>query len=223
MEKEYNKPKKNNRIITILILLLSVILISCTSGETVNPAETVAENKDVKFDYEKGLGKNTDHFILNSNKLVSEVSTNEETIAFFSLNPNKLRWMDWKRDTLVYQFGNDETALSGFTLNLNINPETEIVYGIEFFAPATKDSIVAEQTKFFFLLLVAISDPELDRDGRESVLSNLGLYESVDTPELMSGSLTKNNINYQLEPLVDNNLLIGITLFVTDKSSTTPS
>ncbi|MEC7820667.1 MAG: hypothetical protein VYD26_04790 [Actinomycetota bacterium] len=223
MEKEYNKPKKNNRIITILILLLSVILISCTSGETVNPAETVAENKDVKFDYEKGIGKNTDHFILNWNKLVSEVSTNEETIAFFSLNPNKLRWMDWKRDTLVYQFGNDETALSGFTLNLNINPETEIVYGIEFFAPATKDSIVAEQTKFFFLLLVAISDPELDRDGRESVLSNLGLYESVDTPELMSGSLTKNNINYQLEPLVDNNLLIGITLFVTDKSSTTPS
>ncbi len=223
MEKEYNKPKKNNRIITILILLLSVILISCTSGETVNPAETVAENKDVKFDYEKGIGKNTDHFILNWNKLVSEVSTNEETIAFFSLNPNKLRWMDWKRDTLVYQFGNDETALSGFTLNLNINPETEIVYGIEFFAPATKDSIVAEQTKFFFLLLVAISDPELDRDGRESVLSNLGLYESVDTPELMSGSLTKNNINYQLEPLVDNNLLIGITLFVTDESSTTPS
>ena len=223
MEKEYNKPKKNNRIITISILLLSVILISCTSGETVNPAETVAENKDVKFDYEKGIGKNTDHFILNWNKLVSEVSTNEETIAFFSLNPNKLRWMDWKRDTLVYQFGNDETALSGFTLNLNINPETEIVYGIEFFAPATKDSIVAEQTKFFFLLLVAISDPELDRDGRESVLSNLGLYESVDTPELMSGSLTKNNINYQLEPLVDNNLLIGITLFVTDKSSTTPS
>ncbi len=223
MEKEYNKPKKNNRIITILILLLSVILISCTSGETVNPAETVAENKDVKFDYEKGIGKNTDHFILNWNKLVSEVSTNEETIAFFSLNPNKLRWVDWKRDTLVYQFGNDETALSGFTLNLNINPETEIVYGIEFFAPATKDSIVAEQTKFFFLLLVAISDPELDRDGRESVLSNLGLYESVDTPELMSGSLTKNNINYQLEPLVDNNLLIGITLFVTDKSSTTPS
>jgi len=223
MEKEYNKPKKNNRIITILILLLSVILISCTSGETVNPAETVAENKDVKFDYEKGIGKNTDHFILNWNKLVSEVSTNEETIEFFSLNPNKLRWMDWKRDTLVYQFGNDETALSGFTLNLNINPETEIVYGIEFFAPATKDSIVAEQTKFFFLLLVAISDPELDRDGRESVLSNLGLYESVDTPELMSGSLTKNNINYQLEPLVDNNLLIGITLFVTDKSSTTPS
>ncbi len=223
MEKEYNKPKKNNRIITILILVLSIILISCTSGETVNPVETVAENRDVKFDYEKGIGKDTDNFILNWNKLVSEVSTNEETIAFFSLNPNKLRWMDWKRDTLVYQFGNDETALSGFTLNLNINPETEIVYGIEFFAPATKDSIVAEQTKFFFLLLVAISDPELDRDGRESVLSNLGLYESVDTPELMSGSLTKNNINYQLEPLVDNNLLIGITLFVTDKSSTTPS
>ena len=113
--------------------------------------------------------------------------------------------------------------MSGFTLNLNINPETDVVYGIEFFAPATRESVVAEQTKFFFLLLIAISDPELDRDGRESVLSNLGLYESVETPELMSGSLAKNNISYQLEPLIDNDLLIGITLFVVDKSSSTPS
>ena len=223
MEKKYNEPKKNNRAVKILALALSIIIISCTSDETVNQVDSVSENKDVKFDYEKGIGKNTDHFILNWNKLVSEVSTNEETIAFFSLNPNKLRWVDWKRDTLIYQFGNDETALSGFTLNLNINPETDVVYGIEFFAPATRESGFAEQTKFFFLLLIAISDPELDRDGRESVLSNLGLYESVETPELMSGSLTKNNISYQLEPLIDNDLLIGITLFVVDKSSSTPS
>ena len=59
--------------------------------------------------------------------------------------------------------------------------------------------------------------------NEKSVLSNLGLYESVETPELMSGSLTKNNISYQLEPLIDNDLLIGITLFVVDKSSSTPN
>lgn len=223
MEKKFKKSKRNNRSIKFTALILSILVISCSAERTSGQTFEDSREEVVKFDYEKGIGKNTDHFILNWNKLVKEVSKNEDTIAFFSLNPNKLRWADWKRDNLIYQFGDEETALSGFTLNLNINPETEVVYGIEFFAPATNDSIVAEQTKFFFLLLIAISDPDLDKDGRESVLSNLGLYESVDTPELMSGTLTKNNIKYQLEPLVDSNLLIGITLFITDNNSSTPS
>ena len=69
-----------------------------------------------------------------------------------------------------------------------------------------------------FLLLIAISDPELSKDAREKVLSNLGLYENVENPRLMSSSLTKNNITYQIEPLVDNDLLIGLTLLINDNN-----
>ena len=62
------------------------------------------------------------------------------------------------------------------------------------------------------------SDPELSKDAREKVLSNLGLYENVENPRLMSSSLTKNNITYQIEPLVDNDLLIGLTLLINDNN-----
>jgi len=224
MDKKYTKFKKNNRTIKVAHIILCLLVVTCSSG-TVNgeePSVTMSTTKTIPLDYKKGIGGNPQNFVLNWNKLVSQVSKNEETVFFFSINPNNLIWADWKRDTLVYQFGNEENALAGFTLNLNLNPENEIVYGIEFFSPASQNSVIAEQTKFFLLLLIAISDPDLTKEGRETVLSNLGLYESVDKPELMSGSVTKNNITYQLEPLVDSNLLIGITLFIVDNTSSTP-
>ena len=222
--KKYKKFKKNNRSIKVTHLIFSLLVVTCSSGTLVGeePVVTTSTITTIPLDYKKGLGGNPQNFVLNWNRLVSQVSKNEETIFFFSINPNNLIWADWKRDTLVYQFGNEENTLTGFTLNLNLNPESEIVYGIEFFSPASQNSIVAEQTKFFLLLLIAISDPDLNKEGRETVLSNLGLYESVEKPELMSGSVTKNNITYQLEPLVDSNLLIGLTLFIVDNTSSTP-
>ena len=224
MDKKYKKIKKNNRNIKVAHLIFSLLVVTCSSGTLVGeePIVTTSTITTIHLDYKKGLGGNPQNFVLNWNRLVSQVSKNEETIFFFSINPNNLIWADWKRDTLVYQFGNEENTLTGFTLNLNLNPESEIVYGIEFFSPASQNSIVAEQTKFFLLLLIAISDPDLNKEGRETVLSNLGLYENVEKPELMSGSVTKNNITYQLEPLVDSNLLIGLTLFIVDNTSSTP-
>jgi len=223
MGKKYKKFKENNRILKVVYLALCLLMVACSSGTTVADEPVVTTSTTtISLDYKKGLGGNPQNFVLNWNKLVNEVSKNEETIFFFSINPNNLIWADWKKDTLVYQFGNEENKLAGFTLNLNLNPGSEVVYGIEFFSPASQNSVVAEQTKFFLLLLIAISDPELNKEGREAILSNLGLYESVERPELMSGSVAKNNITYQLEPLIDSNLLIGVTLFIVDNSSSTP-
>ena len=219
MEKKYTKFKKDYRVQRITYLILCTLLVACSSGEVAGNDSVTTTSPEITFDYEKGLGGSPPNFVSNWNKLVNQVSKNEETIFFFSINPARLTWVNWKNETLIYQFGNEENIISAFTLNLNINPSNKKVYEIEFFAPTSQESIVAEQTKFFFLLLIAISDPELNKEGRETVLSNLGLYESVLTPELMSGSVAKNDITYQLEPLVENNLLIGLSLFIVDNMS----
>ena len=60
----------------------------------------------------------------------------------------------------------------------------------------------------------------LDKDGRESILINLGLYDDISDPKQLSGSVTKNGVQYILEPLVENNFLFGLSLYTSfiDKS-----
>ena len=58
-----------------------------------------------------------------------------------------------------------------------------------------------------------MADDTLDKDGRESVLSKLGLYDEVSTPDQLGGSLTLNNVQYIIEPLVDKGLLIGLNFY----------
>ena len=71
----------------------------------------------------------------------------------------------------------------------------------------------SNQTKLFFLLILTLSDDSLDKDGREAILTNLGLYDDVSDPKQLAGSVTKNGIQYILEPLVQNNLLFGLSLY----------
>ena len=200
----------------IVSIFLSILLIACsTESNQINDPTTTTS---LVLDYEKGLGSEPSDFVSNWNKIVEQVSSNNATINFFSINPDKVKWVDSKKETLLYQFDKQDGGATGFTLNINVDTSTNKIYGIEFFSPASTDSVIAEQTKFFFLLLIAISDPELSKDAREKVLSNLGLYENVENPRLMSSSLTKNNITYQIEPLVDNDLLIGLTLLINDNN-----
>ena len=49
--------------------------------------------------------------------------------------------------------------------------------------------------------------------GRESVLSRLGLYDEVSTPDQLGGSLALNKVQYIIEPLVDKGLLIGLNFY----------
>ena len=61
-----------------------------------------------------------------------------------------------------------------------------------------------------------MADDSLDKDGRESVLSKLGLYDNVSLPEQIGGSLNLNGVRYIIEPLVDNGLLIGLNFYTTE-------
>ena len=60
----------------------------------------------------------------------------------------------------------------------------------------------------------------LDKDGRESILTNLGLYDDVADPKQLAGSVTKNGIQYILEPLVQNDLLFGLSLYTSFTDTT---
>jgi hypothetical protein len=60
-----------------------------------------------------------------------------------------------------------------------------------------------------------MSDSTLDKDGRESVLSKVGLYDEVDSPNQIGGGVSINNIRYVIEPLVDRGVLVGINFYST--------
>ena len=83
-----------------------------------------------------------------------------------------------------------------------------------------KEEANAQQTKLFSLLIITLSDDTLDKDGRESILTNLGLYDDVADPKQLAGSVTKNGIQYILEPLVQNDLLFGLSLYTSFTDTT---
>ena len=88
MDKKYTKFKKNNRTIKVAHIILCLLVVTCSSG-TVNgeePSVTTSTTKTIPLDYKKGIGGNPQNFVLNWNKLVSQVSKNEETVFFFSIN-----------------------------------------------------------------------------------------------------------------------------------------
>ena len=78
----------------------------------------------------------------------------------------------------------------------------------------------SQQSKLFFLLVIALSDETLDKDGRENILNNLGLYDEISNPKQLAGSVTKNNVRYIIEPLIENNLLFGLNLYSSILEST---
>ena len=60
-----------------------------------------------------------------------------------------------------------------------------------------------------------MSDDSLNKEGRESVLLKVGLYDEVDNPIQMGGGVTLNNVRYVIEPVVDKGLLRGINFYST--------
>ena len=196
----------------IIFLVLFTLLFSfCSSTNTETVDEEPQSGDQIIFT--KGLGKSTSEYVSNWNKLISEIANDEDTVLYFSVNPEKVRWTSTEQTVLFYQFGNLEETSSSFVINLAV--ENDIVKSVEFFSPAVKDEIASQRTKLFFLILVAMADDTLDKDGRESVLSKLGLYDEVSTPDQLGGSLTLNKVQYVVEPLIDKGLLIGINFYTT--------
>ena len=193
--------------IIIISIVFSVISFCSTGTETVN--ETTTTVNEISF--QKGLAKNTSDYVSNWNKLVSKISGDEETLNFFSINPDEVKWNSPQQEFLYYQFGNSENAFTTFAINLIVYED--IVTGVEFFSPVVNDEVASQRTKLFFLILIAMADDTLDKEGRESVLSKLGLYDDISTPEQIGSSLTLNGVQYVVEPLVDKGLLIGINFY----------
>ncbi|NCW64039.1 MAG: hypothetical protein EBW04_08015, partial [Betaproteobacteria bacterium] len=171
----------------------------------------IEETQEINFT--SGLGKSTTEYVSNWNKLVSEISSNEETLLFFSIDPEKVRWETPEQKILVYRFAETENNTYTFTLNLGV--EDDVVKDVQFFSPVQSDEVNSQQTKLFFLILIAIADDTLDIDGRENILTNLGLYDQVENPYQVGGTVTQNKIRYLIEPLVDNGLLIGLNFRTT--------
>jgi hypothetical protein len=208
---------KNNISASLIFLIL---LIGCNSEDTSIEESVINNSVESELSISKGLGETSEIFVSNWNQLVSNISEDEQTSNFFSINPDEVKWTSIEKETLYYEFGNIENPQMIFVLNLNINQDKNTVSDIEFFVPVSKDEINSQQSKLFFLIVIALSDETLDRDDRENILSNLGLYEDLANPKQLTGSVTKNNVRYILEPLIENNLLFGLNLYTSFVEST---
>ena len=200
------------KFFTILLILL---LVSCSSNDNSEQSNN-NENQSAEIVFEQGFGKNPSEYVSNWNKLVSEISSDEETLFFFSINPDNVQWASTDRNILFYQFGLNEDTQSSFVLNILV--ADDIVEGVEFFSPVANDEVTSQRTRLFFLIIIAMSDDSLDKDGRESVLSKVGLYDEVDNPNQIGGGVTINNVRYVVEPLVDRGVLRGINFYSTRDS-----
>ena len=199
-----------------LCYFLVLLLISSCSTSTDSNEEESEPLTGQEIVFEQGLGKNPTEFVANWNKLVDEISEDEETLLFFSINPDNVQWTSTDQNILFYQFGLNENIQSAFVLNILIADNT--VEGVEFFSPVADDEVTSQRTRLFFLIIIAMSDSTLDKDGRESVLSKVGLYDEVDNPNQIGGGVSINNIRYVIEPLVDRGVLRGINFYSTRES-----
>ena len=194
----------------ISFLVLFTLLFSFCSSTNTEDVDEQPESGD-QIIFTKGLGKSTSEYVSNWNKLISEIANDEDTVLYFSINPDEVRWASPEQTVLFYQFGKLEETPVSFAINLIV--EADIVTSVEFFSPVVSDETASQRTKLFFLILIAMADDTLDKEGRESVLSKLGLYDEVSTPDQLGGSLTLNKIQYVIEPLVDKGLLIGLNFY----------
>ena len=199
----------------ILLFLVFLLITSCTTSTDSDVDESkTATGEEISFD--QGLGKNPTEFVSNWNKLVDEISEDEETLLYFSINPDKVQWASTDQKILFYQFGLSENTKSTFILNILI--DDDIVEGVEFFSPVADDEVTSQRTRLFFLIIIAMSDDTLNKEGRDSVLSKVGLYDEVDSPNQIGGGVSINNIRYVVEPLVDRGVLRGINFYTTRES-----
>ena len=149
-------------------------IVGCANTETDIQEGDESISIDNELNWSQGLGKSPEEFVSNWNKLIDSISNDQDTITFFSIDPDSIYQVSTAKETFVYQFGSTENI---FVLNLNVS--NNVVNAIEFFSPTSTDEITSQQTKLFFLMIISISDDSLDKDERETVLVDLGLYEEL--------------------------------------------
>lgn len=190
------------------LVLLTIFIVGCANTETDIQEVDEGMSIDNELNWSQGLGKSPEEFVSNWNKLIDSISNDQDTITFFSIDPDGIYQVSTAKETFVYQFGSTENI---FVLNLNVS--NNVVNSIEFFSPTSTDEITSQQTKLFFLMIISISDDSLDKDERETVLVDLGLYEELLDPNEYGGTTLKNQIQYEIEPIVVENQMVGINFY----------
>ena len=190
------------------LVLLTIFIVGCANTETDIQEVDEGMSIDNELNWSQGLGKSPEEFVSNWNKLIDSISNDQDTITFFSIDPDGIYQVSTAKETFVYQFGSTENI---FVLNLNVS--NNVVNTIEFFSPTSTDEITSQQTKLFFLMIISISDDSLDKDERETVLVDLGLYEELLDPNEYGGTTLKNQIQYEIEPIVVENQMVGINFY----------
>ena len=190
------------------LVLLTIFIVGCANTETDIQEVDEGMSIDNELNWSQGLGKSPEEFVSNWNKLIDSISNDQDTITFFSIDPDGIYQVSTAKETFVYQFGSTENI---FVLNLNVS--NNVVNTIEFFSPTSTDEITSQQTKLFFLMIISISDDSLDKDERETVLVDLGLYEELLDPNEYGGTTLKNKIQYEIEPIVVENQMVGINFY----------
>ena len=198
-----------------LIIFLFVFL-SCASDEVTSIENEENDNVQTTIEstlepWSSALGKSPETFVSTWNSIVNSISNDEDTILFFSIDPDEVKWSSFDQEELVYKWGDASVGDNVFILNLDV--ENEIVRTVKFFAPTTNDQVTTQQTKLFLLLIIAISDDTADKDGREEILAGLGLYDEILDPNDYGGILVFNGIEYEIEPLVAENRLVGLNFY----------
>ena len=198
-----------------LIIFLFVFL-SCASDEVTTIENEENDNVQTTIEstlepWSSALGKSPETFVSTWNSIVNSISNDEDTILFFSIDPDEVKWSTFDQEELVYKWGDASIGDNVFILNLDV--ENEIVRTVKFFAPTTNDQATTQQTKLFLLLNIAISDDTADKDGREEILAGLGLYDEILDPNDYGGILVFNEIEYEIEPLVAENRLVGLNFY----------
>ena len=194
--------------ISPFIFLIVFFIVGCANTETDIQEGDESISIDNELNWSQGLGKSPEEFVSNWNKLIDSISNDQDTITFFSIDPDGIYQVSTSKETFVYQFGSTENI---FVLNLNVS--NNVVNAIEFFSPTSTDEITSQQTKLFFLMIISISDDSLDKDERETVLVDLGLYEELLDPNEYGGTTLKNQIQYEIEPIVVENQMVGINFY----------
>ena len=200
-----------------IFLVLSLIGF-CSSQDSQSDISDVSDIKDAEnpievkeINWTSALGKSPEEYVSTWNTVVNDISSDEQTVTFFSIIPDEVKWTSVDKDELVYKWGDASNEDNVFILNLYI--ENDNVRSVQFFAPTTNDPTTTQQTKLFLLIVITLADDQLDKDGRENILAGLGMYEEISDPNGYGGILVFNEIEYVLEPLVAGNRLVGINFF----------
>ena len=116
------------------LLLVIFFIVSCseTESDVQEINETVANETtaiDNEIIWSQGIGKSPGEFVSNWNKLIDSISDDQDTITFFSIDPDGVYQVSNEKETLVYRFGNSSETDNIFVLNLKIEKHKKLVYG----------------------------------------------------------------------------------------------